>query len=146
MVAITNWTGATPAQAVRTEPRREGFWTAKPRNWRTRYGYKPPSFRTHVAPRLDTSAAYRNWLANELAGFEPRYVPVVVPPRPRVYVVTPTREQDPVAVPEAARRRDAAALLRELAGKYGPRRADKLRAMADFIETPLTAVTIAKGV
>ena len=33
----------------------------------------------------------------------------------------------------ADRREEAAALLRELAGNYGPRRAHKLRAMADFL-------------
>lgn len=39
----------------------------------------------------------------------------------------------PVHASEADRRQAAAELLREIAGSYGPRRAHKLRAMADWL-------------
>jgi len=34
---------------------------------------------------------------------------------------------------EAERRQEAAALLHDISGQYGPRRAHKLRAMADWL-------------
>ena len=46
---------------------------------------------------------------------------------------TPAREPVPVHASEAERRQAAAELLREIAGSYGPRRAHKLRAMADWL-------------
>lgn len=148
-------------------------WRPKPRNWRKRWGYKPPSFRV-VVKRTDkewnaAESRYRLWLSG--TGRED-YVtgadaPMPAGTREAVEVAAPrlvervakvarapavdwshvpvaapalVREAEPIAAPavierpESVRRRDAAALLRELAGNYGPRRAHKLRAMADFVE------------
>lgn len=49
--------------------------------------------------------------------------------RLRVAASTPPAREDDLAERKAA----AAALLREIAGGYGPRRAHKLRAMADWL-------------
>ena len=45
-----------------------------------------------------------------------------------------TCEADAPVMPQAIDAAAVAAYLRELAGKYGPRRAHKLAAMADFVE------------
>lgn len=52
-----------------------------------------------------------------------------------VHLVTPTPAREGLAERKAA----AAKLLREIAGGYGPRRAHKLRAMADWLTAPAEA-------
>lgn len=120
--------------------------------WREYFGYRPPSLGALRKPP-DTKAmadSYHLWIAER--DREPPVKPPVPDP-PRVNVLMPARETpkpvevieasaEPEPVPEIARRRDAAALLRELAASYGPRRAHKLRAMADFIEAPAVKLRV----
>jgi hypothetical protein len=62
---------------------------------------------------------------------EPKVKPVAdnIAPFPPAH----EREPAPVHASEADRRQQAAELLRDIAAQYGPRRAHKLRAMADWL-------------
>ena len=69
---------------------------------------------------------------------EPVAEPVVVAPEPEPVAPAPvalacTCEADAPVMPQAIDAAAVAAYLRELAKKYGPRRAHKLSAMADFV-------------
>lgn len=85
-------------------------------------------------PIAEAPAAPRDYMADYEANAERLAATNVVPLRvvagdpatPRLRRAARSTEE---------RRKDAAALLRELAGTYGPRRAHKLNAMADFLET-----------
>lgn len=54
----------------------------------------------------------------------------------RLHVATPTPAREDMAERKAA----AAQLLRDIAGEYGPRRAHKLRAMADWLTVPAAQI------
>lgn len=99
----------------------------------------------------DIDDDYRAWLAERDRKAEEITMKTPTPPPARDYMAEYEANAERVAatnvVPFAVvagdkpgptlddRRRDAASLLRELAAGYGPRRAHKLRAMADFLET-----------
>ena len=97
--------------------------STKPSNWRTYYWYRPPSWSVpQFTPKQIDNQAYHYvmWLAH-VRGWEV--------PAAQAYCDAMSHR--------TTISQETAALLRDLAGNYGPRRAHKLRAMADFlIATP----------
>ena len=81
--------------------------------------------------------AYTGWLAERDA---PKPQPKVKPVMDNIVTLPPADEREAAPSPmqadeanEVARRHAAAALLHDISGQYGPRRAHKLRAMAEWL-------------